>query len=290
MPHIHSIENTEQKQQLLKEMQLLKETTPAIMYDITRSIQTEQELNRLNQELLYKTNQLKGLHKELHALAHIAGAHLKEPLRKIYSYAEIALRDEGASMTSRAKSYCRKIQAAAQKMSLLTDDIAALTLIDPEAFKREETDLNIVLLQLKNQMEHQLQNKSVTLQAALLPVIQASEILIFKLFHSIIHHYIRVKNEDLPWVINIAGSTIEGKNSNHPAAQDRLYHCIRFSLTGNTTEPAAPPLLSLCDYAFQDKAGMELPLSKKICEVHGGFMKAENTSKEYTFSCYFPMA
>lgn len=293
MQYISSIENTERKKQLLKGIQLLRETILVIIQDVAHCIKTENKLDSLNKELLYKADQLKELNKELYTIAHIAGNDLKGSLRKIYSYAEIALRDEGASMTNRAKSYCRKIQSAAQKMSLLTDDIGSLAIIDPETFKRDETDLNIILLHVKNQLEYRLLNKSITIDTQPLPAIQASELQIAGLFHNIIGTYIRVKAEDRPSVITITSGIVEGKGIDHPAVNDqKAYHLIRFSdNSGGFTITDTDSLFILYNYALhpQDKIGMELLVSKKICEMHGGFIMAESTTgKGNRLNCYFP--
>ncbi len=268
-----------------------------VIHDVAHRIKAENELQRLNKELLAKHSELKELNKEILAFAHIAGNDLKLPLRKIYSFAEIIIQDEGASLTTRAKSYCRKIQSAAQKMGLLTDEIGSLSIIDPETFKQEEIDLNLVLQVVKSQIKNQIINKGITIEAQSLPRISGSRAHLEKLFYSIINNIIRSHTGDWPLIIRITSDVVEGKDVGHSVAYEhKRYQVLQFSGNDRIADAAIiPNMFSLCNYISnphpQGGSSIELPMSKKICEMHDGYIIAENSQDTgVIFSCYFPIA
>ncbi|MDB5229888.1 MAG: domain S-box protein, partial [Chitinophagaceae bacterium] len=112
-----------------------------IMHDVAHRIKVEEQLQKLNRSLEKKYYELEQVNKELGTFTFITSHELKEPLRHVYTSMEILITNEAQKFSNNIRANLRRIQSALSRMSLLLDDISALSQLS--SFNKEEGEVNL---------------------------------------------------------------------------------------------------------------------------------------------------
>jgi PAS domain S-box-containing protein len=107
--------------------------------------QAEANLKRLNEQLEEKirdrTMELEEANQELEAFSYSVSHDLRAPLRGLNGFARILLEDYSALLPEEGKHYLRMIPENANKMSILIDDLLALSRLS-----RQEMDIHMICM------------------------------------------------------------------------------------------------------------------------------------------------
>ena len=95
--------------------------------DITERKHREEEIRRLNQELLTRSTDLEATNKELEAFAYSVSHDLRAPLRHIAGYAEMLQKNASPVLNDKGQRYLTVILESAKKMGTLIDDLLAFS-------------------------------------------------------------------------------------------------------------------------------------------------------------------
>ena len=266
-----------------------------IIYDAAPRIIAEQQLQQLNKELQKKNKELKVLNNEVLAFAHMAGHDLKEPLHKIYNFMEIILRDEARNFTDKGRNYFKRVQIAAQRMGLLTDDMLAFAELNIEKSPKTMVDLNRTLAFAKNSLRTQITNKDAEIVADELPTVQGFTSLLSQLFQHILSNALKFQSLSATPKIDISCMLLDGEHlQKFDAPEVNKYCAISFTDNGIGFEQRyAESIFNMFQRLQPDSFagnGMGLAVCKKICELHNGFIEARSEpGSGSTFICYLPV-
>ena len=144
-----------------------------------RVVERTEELNEAN-------TQLNRSNKELEQFAFVASHDLKEPLRKIQTFAELLYSKNKDVLNAEAQLYLDKISTSSQRMSRLINGLLAFSLIKKSGNEYEETDLGDVMKNVRNDFEVLIQQKGVSLKVGTLPTIDAIPLQMNQLFFNLI--------------------------------------------------------------------------------------------------------
>jgi len=113
-----------------------------INLDIKRIKQAEEEVKRLNDDLLVRNDKLEFANKEMESFIYSVSHDLRGPLRAISGFAELAMKNIADKVSEKDKRYLSRIQAGTEKMSRLIDDLLTLSKISRQEIRRKPIDLS----------------------------------------------------------------------------------------------------------------------------------------------------
>jgi len=243
-----------------------------MVYDITAKKElvtlreTEQELEKLNEDLESAVRDLSHANKELQEFAHIAAHDLKTPLRAIGTLADWLLRDYADKFDEQGEQKIRLLVAKAVQMSALIDDILRYSRLGHDVTNRQQIDLNPVLSEVIAGVDPP-EHIEITIQNEL-PVLICEKTHIIQIFQNLLSN--AVKYMDKPeGQIKIGCVERDGfwefsVTDNGPGIEKRHFERI-FKLFHT---------LSASDGV--ENTGIGLSIVKKIVELNGGSVRVES--------------
>jgi PAS domain S-box-containing protein len=253
-----------------------------------RVIERTQELKKANEELR-KTN------KELEQFAYVSSHDLQEPLRKIQTFSQLLFNKiDETKVTER--NYLQKISNSALRMSDLIRDLLNLSKLSNVDEEFRDTDLSLILENVKTDFEVLIKQKEAELQIQKLPVIHAIPIQMNQLFYNLISN--ALKFSEKPPVIQVSYSDITADELRTYNLQGEIknehYIKIKFVDNGIGFEQIYADQIFVIFQRLNDRSkftgtGIGLAICKKIVENHNGFITVESKIDQgTTFHIFLP--
>jgi light-regulated signal transduction histidine kinase (bacteriophytochrome) len=128
----------------------------AVVRDVTDRERAEEEVLRLNAELEQRvqrrTAELEVANQELESFSYSVSHDLRAPLRSIHGFAQALLEDHAAQIDDTGRRHLERIQAAAQRMGQLIDDLLQLSRVTRTEMKRKPVDLTALAREVMQDM------------------------------------------------------------------------------------------------------------------------------------------
>lgn len=126
-------------------MQPVPEGVFILSIDVTARKKAEAEVQELNegleQKILERTAQLEALNKELDSFTYSVSHDLRAPLRAVDGFANILSEDYNTLLDAEGKRILKTIQASAQKMGYLIDDLLAFAKLGRKDVQRARLNM-----------------------------------------------------------------------------------------------------------------------------------------------------
>ena len=235
--------------------------------------QRTRELTVINDELI-RTNI------ELGQFAYVASHDLQEPLRKIQTFATRIMETEHDNLSDRGKDYFKRMQSSSTRMQQLIVDLLAFSRANAVEKNFEQTDLNVLLQNVKEQLQEIIQQKGAIIRCMPLPALHVIVYQFEQLFTNLIANALKfVKNDTIP-SLNISTGIISGKNISLPEIdQSKNYHFISFADNGIGFDPQFKDRIFQVFQRLHNKTSFEgtgigLAICKKIVDNHQGAITA----------------
>ena len=154
--------------------------------------------------------------------------------------------------------------------------------------------LLILYLSVVESLKPRIIQSGATVKTDVLPIIQGYPSLLRVLFNHLIDNAIKFRKEHSEHLVHIKAGQIEGAAINHPLAnRDSIYFVVTVSDNGIGFLPEDEEKIFEMFYRVHEKkyrgSGIGLPISKKIMDIHGGFIAAKCNPECTEFNCYFPI-
>ncbi len=253
--------------------------------DLTGEKMAEEKLVNYAKELEMRNS-------ELEQFAYVASHDLQEPLRKIRTFTSlIRSRPEDTTFVNR---YLDKLSVSAARMSDLIDSLLNYGRLNSGRNHWEPVDLNIILAEVRDDLELLIKEKQAVITGEDLPLIYGITSQLRQLFFNLIGNAIKFCTDNPKIVVRAVRITRQELEEAGFKGYFENYFCLTFSDNGIGFEPEfAGQIFTIFqrlhnqeDYAG---TGIGLALCKRIAENHKGYIKASSTiGKGSVFSIYLP--
>ena len=255
-----------------------------IRLDISSRKESEELLKIMNEELSLQNEEkekraedLLVINKELSAFTYIASHDLQEPLRKTQLLISRIFDNTEQTLSEKNMDYFKRIQASANRMQILINDILDYTRVTEKSEKEEKfkaVDLNSVVQNVIQELTlaETIEESNTTINYGKLPEIQGVSFQLNQLFTNLINNSIKYRVPARSPIIDIQSSIVIGADIEYA---ERIFTLFQ----------------SLHDKKAFSGTGIGLTICKRIAENHLGFITATGVpNKGATFSIYFPVA
>lgn len=244
--------------------------------DITERKQAEETLRQNERQLEElvsdRTNQLERSNQDLLQFAHVASHDLKEPVRKIKTYANLLGTEALSKLTEKENQYLKKILSAAERMSVMIDGVLNFSTISAVEKKIELVDLDQIIRDIENDLEIVINQKSAKIEAGKLPTIPGANVLIYQLFYNLLNNSLKFSMKDRISLISITSRQTK------IGMRDYAEITIEDNGIGFEQQSAGRIFDTFARLNSKDQfegTGLGLALCKKIVERHKGKIEAE---------------
>jgi PAS domain S-box-containing protein len=262
----------------------------------TLADQLESQVQLRTKELTIANSELVKTNMELAQFAYVASHDLQEPLRKIQTFATRILETEIGNISERGQDYFRRMQASSTRMQQLIVDLLAFSRANAIEKHFDETDLNVVLNNVKEQLSDVIQQRNAMITSDHLPTRNVIVYQFEQLFTNLIANAIKFTKPDIQPVIAIRTGTISGDMIAMPDADTKAtYQYISFSDNGIGFEPQFKDRIfqvfqRLHNRSAYEGTGIGLAICKKIVDNHKGMIDAiGKPGNGATFVIYLPV-
>ncbi|HYO21366.1 MAG TPA: PAS domain S-box protein [Flavisolibacter sp.] len=248
---------------------------------VTRDLTRRKEMEQLSRANLI----LEATNKELERFAVTASHDLKEPLRKIITFASRIMDDEAHTVQEKHRGYLEKVATSARRMDTMIDDILNYSSLSQKQHF-QKTSLDAILKEVLDSLEDAIEKKKATVNHRQLPEAIVIPTQMGRLFQNLISNSLKFSRKLEPPVITIASAFLDKtKMKEEGLWPSEQYLQLDFKDNGIGFEQEyAERIFNLFDRLHGRSAyegtGVGLAICRKIAENHGGTIKARSVPGE----------
>ena len=161
--------------------------------DITERKRTEELLRERSAEL-------EEVNKELEDYTYSVSHDLRAPLRSIYSFTNFLIEDYGDTLDEQGRNYLERLKNSSQRMQQFIDDLLTLSRVGRRNTAVEMVDLNLILLEIKDELKEQIDKIGAEIIIHDLPTISTHRTEIGQLFRNLIDNALKYSESEVPRV------------------------------------------------------------------------------------------
>ena len=269
-------------------------TIGLIITDLTEKKGMELERHQNEIVLAAKNLELQNQNAELASFSYIASHDLQEPLRKIQAFISRILEKESDMLSNSGRDYFNRITESAARMQKLIEALLNYSRINTTEIVLENTDLNMVLNDVKWDLREEIENKKVIIRSEELPTLNIFPLQFHQLFSNIISNAIKYARNDLQPQIKITKKIVGAEELEENGVPGTAYWKISITDNGIGFEPEHEKKIFELFQRLHGKedyegTGIGLAICKKIMQNHQGYINAEGRpGKGATFNIFIP--
>jgi light-regulated signal transduction histidine kinase (bacteriophytochrome) len=245
--------------------------------DITTMKESEMKLQSYNKEL-------KRSNEDLEQFAYVASHDMQEPLRKIRAFGdrlEVKYKDH---LDLQGTDYIRRMQLAASRMQSMIEDLLMFSRISLEVKKLEYLEPEILIEEVKDELEILLRQKNAKIIVAGLPSFVGVRGQVKRLFQNLIVNAIKFHKENEPPIVEISGEELHTMT-----IREELgivlpgNECVRLRIKDNGigfdekySERIFTIFQRLHTRSAYEGTGIGLAICRKLVANHDGFITAHS--------------
>ncbi|GAA4339702.1 sensor histidine kinase [Flaviaesturariibacter amylovorans] len=266
----------------------------AISVDVTPQVEARQQIEEVvnmrtrelaasNGALQNSVAALQRSNANLEDFTYAASHDLKEPVRKITTFASRLQAEMAGRLTEAEARLLERIQSGAERMRLLIDDLLEYSHVSFEGHAPERIDLNEKLHRVLSDLELLIEEKGARIEVGHLPVVQGKRRQIQQLFQNLVSNALKYAKPGVAPEISITSREVAAGDSGLPAEhlpQGTRFHLIEVADNGIGFEQDQSEKIFKIFHRLHGKeeysgTGVGLAIVRKVVENHGGAIWAE---------------
>ena len=267
-----------------------------IQKQVEQRTELEREVVNRTIELKQANQVLVKMNKELEAFTYVSSHDLQEPLRKIQTFASLILEKENKNLSDNGKQYFHLMQKEAQRMKILIHDLLAFSKLNSADIKFENTDLNIIIEDVKKDFTEVIREKRAVIEVKEICEVNIIPFQFRQLMHNLISNALKFSNPKIPPHIKIESRNIKYSKINIANLPIQKEYC-HISITDNGigfekefSEKIFEVFQRLHGKEKYSGTGIGLAIVKKIVDNHNGIITATSeVNKGAKFDIYIPV-
>jgi len=172
--------------------------------DITERIKSRKKLKNALEDL-------KRSNAELEQFAYVASHDLQEPLRMVASFTQLLQKRYIDKLDQDANDFINYAVDGAIRMQSLINDLLAFSRVGTQKAAFNETDMNLILEQVKSNLSYSIKDTGAIITNDPLPVVIADESQMIQLIQNLISNAIKFQKKNATPIIHISGKTEENQ-------------------------------------------------------------------------------
>lgn len=241
----------------------------------------EQKVRQRTATLSHYANELGRSNRELQDFAFVASHDLQEPLRKIRAFGNRLQQKYAVALGEQGGDYINRMQAAAERMSRLINDLLAFSRVATKGKPFENTALNTVLQDVLEDLEVAIDEAQAKVEFDDLPVIEADPTQMRQLFQNLLGNAIKFREPDVAPVITLRSEVLAEAEIEGDLKKDVCEITITDNGIGfdqQFMERIFTPFQRLHGREQYAGTGIGLAVCRRIVERHQGSITAQSES------------
>lgn len=222
------------------------------------------------EELQHYSNELQRSNRELQDFAFVASHDLQEPLRKIQAFGG-RIKTIYQGKLGDKEDYIDRMQAAAERMARLIDDLLAFSRVSTRKEPFQEIDLNQTIDDVCDLLEVKIQETHANIDIPTLPVINADSSQMRQLFQNILGNALKFVNKDQKPHITVSADCNEEQNTVTIVVSDN-----GIGIEKQYLDKIFTPFQRLHGRDAYEGNGIGLAICRRIVERHQGRITIES--------------
>ncbi len=267
-----------------------------VTHDLTDKKKANDLMKLKSEELQQKNIELDKMNKELQSFAYISSHDLQEPLRKIQTFASLIVDKEKENLTEQGNELFNRMQASAERMQSLIDDLLAYSRTHTSELNFENLNLNTLIEEVTQDLKEEIEQKQADIQTDNLCEVQAIPFQLQQLFYNLISNSLKFSKPEQPLKITIRSEFIKGNTLEIENIDSNTTYChIRFEDNGiGFQQEYSEKIFELFQRLYgrneYNGTGIGLAIVKRIIDNHNGAITAKGEEdKGATFDIYLPI-
>lgn len=226
---------------------------------------------KLEELINLRTKELMRSNDDLKQFAHVASHDLKEPVRKIKTFASRLETELSDDISAKGHQYISKIHKAANRMFNMIDGVLLYSSVEAQNNLIQDVDLNRLIESIQSDLELSLHEKNAEIHFDNLPEVEGALVLLYQLFYNLINNSLKFsKTGEIPVItIHSEQQVIHGK-----AFVDIIFADNGIGFDQFYSKHIFNTFTRLHSKDQYEGSGLGLALCKKIVERHEGSIEA----------------
>jgi signal transduction histidine kinase len=148
----------------------LRQARDHLQVELEQRKHREDEIRKLNQELVRQAAELEASNKELESFAYSVSHDLRAPLRHVVGYSELLQKQASSLLDDKSRRYMQTILESSKRMGNLIDDLLGFSRIGRAETKKTAVNLEQLIRQVVAELGQETSGRDIAWKIGALPV------------------------------------------------------------------------------------------------------------------------